>query len=108
MIGVGNIMKEKSMMSKFLVRMILGGCLGFAALPVMAHEDGGEKSPLSKEEREKRAKAHENMATCLRSDKAMKECRAEMKEAHGGGHHMKGRGHRHGHGKHPKAEKTGS
>lgn len=37
------------------------------------------KMEWSKEQREHMAKMHETMATCLRSNKSMKDCRAEMK-----------------------------
>ncbi len=35
----------------------------------------------SKEDREKMAKLHEQMATCLRSDKSIADCRSEMMQS---------------------------
>ena len=43
---------------------------------------GGRREP-SAEDRAKMADAHQKMAECLRSDRSMKECRGEMKKAHG-------------------------
>ena len=37
-----------------------------------------ESQTLTKDQRENMAKAHEQMASCLRTDKSMKECRDEM------------------------------
>lgn len=42
----------------------------------------GKHEPSS-EDRAKMADAHQRMAECLRSDRPMKECRGEMKSAHG-------------------------
>jgi bisphosphoglycerate-independent phosphoglycerate mutase (AlkP superfamily) len=36
---------------------------------------------MTKEQREEMASAHEKMATCLRSDKALDECKQEMMDA---------------------------
>ncbi len=48
----------------------------------------------TKEQREKMAEAHDQIAACLRSDKSMDECHSEMKKYHDAmmpGHH--GNGH---------------
>ena len=41
-----------------------------------------ECPPLTKETREKMAAVHEQIAACLRSDKPVAECRAEMAKSH--------------------------
>ena len=40
------------------------------------------RPPPTKEMREKMAKAHEDMAACLRSDRAIEECHSEMMKNH--------------------------
>jgi hypothetical protein len=40
------------------------------------------RPPPTKEMREKMAKAHEEMAVCLRSDRAIEECHSEMMKNH--------------------------
>jgi hypothetical protein len=54
---------------------LIQGSVSFAA-------DAPAKPPtVSKEQREKMAKAHEKAAICLRSDRAVSECRQEMMHA---------------------------
>lgn len=56
--------------------------LAFAMpLFVGAAESTHEGKPLSKQVREQLASVHDKFAACLRSDKAMSECRKEMKTA---------------------------
>ena len=42
----------------------------------------GDHPAPTKEEREKMAQAHEKMAACLRSDRPMSDCHAEMMKLH--------------------------
>lgn len=50
----------------------------FAASPGFSAQ---KSKSLSKEDRESMAKAHEQMAECLRSDKALSECQGMMRGA---------------------------
>lgn len=45
------------------------------------------RPPPTKEMREKMAEAHEKIAACLRSDRPIDECRAEMMKLHDGMKH---------------------
>ena len=52
------------------------GCVAGAAF---AQGSGAAKGPtMTTEQRQTMAAAHEKMAACLRSDKAVEECRSEM------------------------------
>jgi hypothetical protein len=53
--------------------VILGATAAFAADPPAANHPAP-----SKEMREKMATLHEQMATCLRSDKSISDCRSQM------------------------------
>lgn len=53
--------------------------LGVAAA-ALATEPSASQSPPSKETRGKMATLHEKMAACLRSDKALADCREEMQQ----------------------------
>ena len=70
----------------------LAVCLSFASVVAMAEAKGAKVSP---ETRAKMAKAHEDAAACLKSDKPLAECRkgmmASMKETG----MMKGKGKMH-------------
>lgn len=79
--------------------------ISLSALPAVAqsHAAGEGKTPTA-EQRQKMAEHHEKMATCLRSDRPLSECKQEMMKnceetmGKGGcpmmGDHM-GRGHHH-------------
>jgi len=80
------------------------GLLALAAPAFAGHHEGGKdakgkgadaaaRPEPSAADRAKMADAHEKMAACLRSSRPMKECRAEMRKAHGG---MHGKGGMHG------------
>ena len=47
----------------------------------VAADSTNKPAAPSKETREKMAKAHENMAACLHSDRAISDCRTEMMQA---------------------------
>jgi hypothetical protein len=47
----------------------------------MAMHEGHKMPPMTKEQREKMADAHEKMASCMRSDKSMGECHEAMEKA---------------------------
>jgi hypothetical protein len=52
------------------------------APPQQTNEQGKTTpTPPTKEQREKMAQAHEKLAACLRSDRAIKECRQEVIKA---------------------------
>jgi hypothetical protein len=60
-----------------------GVALLWAAGSALADEPQHDtRPPPTKEQREKMAEAHEKMAACLRSDKAIEECHAEMMKEH--------------------------
>lgn len=62
-----------------------GVALLWAAGTVFADEPAqGTRPPPTKEQREKMATAHEQVAACLRSDRAIEDCHAEMKKMHDG------------------------
>ena len=67
--------------------LLLSAGVALAAEPAPA-----ERSGPTKEMREKMAAAHEQMATCLRSDRPIEECHEEMRKLHDSmGHdHMMG------------------
>jgi hypothetical protein len=73
--------------------------LGLYAAPSFAEGKAEPKAhAMTKEQREKMAVAHEKMAACLRSDRALDECHGEMmKTCEGEGgcpmHGMMGKGH---------------
>ena len=52
---------------------LLGLALGSSAA-LTAEAPSGRQPPLTKEQREKMATIHEQMATCLRSDKPIADC----------------------------------
>lgn len=72
-------------MGKFLLLSILSLCIGNAAWSADTAKDTKMKPKMmmdkewTKEQREAMAGMHEKMATCLRTDKSMMDCRAEMK-----------------------------
>jgi hypothetical protein len=85
----------------------------FAEDPTEESAPGEQKMPtMTKEQRQKMAEAHENMATCLRSDRPMKECHEEMmkacKEHMGKNGCPFMRGKHKGHMKHPEESKMRS
>jgi hypothetical protein len=53
-----------------------------AGLALADDPSSSSHPPPTKEMREKMAKAHEEMATCLRSDRAIEECHSEMMKNH--------------------------
>ncbi len=60
-----------------------GAALLWSAGAALAADPGtSTRPPPSKEQREKMAEAHEKIAACLRSDKPIEECHAEMKQMH--------------------------
>lgn len=62
-------------------RALMAGLIVIAAASVAIAADAPASAPSaapSKEMREKMATMYEQMATCLRSDKSMADCRAEM------------------------------
>ena len=68
--------------------LFLLGCLfttfGLSAIAADTDAKSGEgkkSAVVSKEEREKMASHHDKMAACLRSDRAVEECWAEMKKS---------------------------
>jgi hypothetical protein len=73
-----------------------GAALLCAAGTVLADEPArGTHPPVTKEQREEMAQAHEKMAACLRSDRAIEECHSEMMKSHDAMMHA-----------HPKMEQT--
>ncbi len=61
---------------------VLAAALGIGATALAAEPPASTSTPtVSKEMREKMATMHEQMATCLRSDKAISECRSEMRKS---------------------------
>lgn len=57
--------------------------LAWAAGTVHADEpEHATRAPPTKEMREKMAAAHDKMAVCLRSDRAIEDCHAEMMKNH--------------------------
>ncbi|MEZ4332479.1 MAG: hypothetical protein R3F35_12030 [Myxococcota bacterium] len=88
--------------------------LALAAPALAGHHEGGAKGPgkgdrkpPTAEQRVKMAEHHERMAACLRSDRPIGECRAEMRAMHetmrkqcqenGGGDCPMGHGYHRGH-----------
>jgi hypothetical protein len=60
-----------------------GAALLWTAGAALAADPGPSNHPQpTKEQREKMAEAHEKIAACLRSDKPIEECHAEMKQMH--------------------------
>ena len=49
------------------------------SVAVAAEPPSNGDSEISKQQREQMAKAHEKLAACLRSDRALDECRQEMR-----------------------------
>ena len=56
--------------------------LGSFAMVFAADAPAPDKAAISKEMREKMASAHERVAACLRTDKSVDECHAELMKAH--------------------------
>ncbi len=55
--------------------------LGNVALAADSSSKSGKKPEPTKEQRQQMAELHENMATCLKSDRLVSECRKEMMQA---------------------------
>lgn len=72
-------------MRKILLISLLSVCLGNTAWSADTPKDSKTKPKMmmdkewTKEQRDSMAGMHEKMATCLRSDKSMKDCHAEMR-----------------------------
>lgn len=73
-----------------------------AGAALAADPPTGSHPQPTKEQREKMAEAHEKIAACLRSDRPIDECHAEMKQMH------EAMMHHHGHDDmgHPAADST--
>ncbi len=75
------------MSRKIVLQRSMRTILALAAMSVMgAASIAATQSPpastaVTKETREKMAVLHEQMATCLRSDKPLADCRAEMRKS---------------------------
>ncbi len=61
--------------------------LSVAGASLAAEPEQRDQPPLSKEMRAKMASAHEQLATCLRSDRPIAECHDEMMKQHEMMHH---------------------
>ena len=62
-------------------KTILTGMVLSSLIAASSFANKEMKNPMTKEKRQKMAVAHEEMATCLRSDKLLKECREEMQKS---------------------------
>jgi hypothetical protein len=60
--------------------MVLAAMSVMGAVSLAAAQPAHTPAPVTKETREKMAVVHEQMAACLRSDKSLAECHAEMKK----------------------------
>jgi hypothetical protein len=67
-------------MSQLILTVVIGGVV--AAHSGYALACGHDEHNVTPEMRQKMATMHEKMATCLRSEKAMGECRSEMMGMH--------------------------
>ncbi len=67
--------------SRFRGALLLAAVLGIGTAAWAAEPPASSTPAVSKEMREKMATMHEQMATCLRSDKAISECRTEMRKS---------------------------
>lgn len=67
-----------SIVSSAMFRWLAGAVLLTATAIALAAEPPATQSAPSKETREKMATIHQNMAACLRSDKAFTECQQQM------------------------------
>lgn len=69
-------------LSKILISALMVGGFTFQAhAKGDKHKDKHEMVELTKEQRDKMASLHEQMANCLRSDKSAKECHEDMKQS---------------------------
>jgi hypothetical protein len=86
-----------------LCTMVLVGSFAFAQDSSKKASSDKKMPAMTTEQRQKMAEAHEKMATCLRSDKALNECHEEMMKAcqegmgKDGCPMMGGKGMHHGH-----------
>lgn len=71
-------MKEFIMVGMVLTALMAGGA--FAADKKTTKSNKKSTTQVTPEQRQEMATMHEKMATCLRSDKPIEECRSEMRK----------------------------
>jgi len=73
----------KNLLQSLLPLFMVGGlCLpSYGQAPAKKPQAKHEMAEPTKEQRNKMAMAHEQMATCLRSDKSMEDCHDEMRKS---------------------------
>ena len=74
-------MNRKRYLRSWVGAIVVAASFGIDGSALAAQEPTAPAPQPSKESREQMARVHEQMAACLRSDKAFAECRAQMQSA---------------------------
>ena len=74
-------MNSKRHLRSWLGAIVVAALFAIDGSALAAQEPTAPAPQPSKESREQMARVHEQMAACLRSDKAFTECRAQMQSA---------------------------
>ena len=74
-------MNGKNRLGSWIGSMVVATLLAIAGSALAAQETTAAAPEPSKESREQMARLHEQMAACLRSDKAFAQCRTQMQNA---------------------------
>ena len=72
-------MKNIILVGTLLAALTSGNAFAEETKPSTKNNKKATSTQMTPEQRQKMASMHEKMALCLRSDKPMNECRAEMK-----------------------------